>query len=317
MTHRTLSALAVLCVIAGCSSNPCAGNPGACGGAGSGTCAGACAPTMPTLTVVTLFLWSGAEGDTPPACPAGANALVQRGFLENAPANVTCSECTCGPSQNGCFPPTAITAQVGTCPGGVAMPFGAPSGWDGTCTAMDPVSSAGSITTAPPVLGLGGQCGPNGSTATTFSGGAIQAITCAANASTGILPGTCGDPSDVCTLAKTPGFERCAWLQDNGDTACPAGWPVHHVLYELDQSCQCTCGPPSGEGCSATITAYSDGACGTPLGSQVMTLGQAPECFDVTAGSHLGSKAATVSYTAGTCQPSLTKLAPRTLCCLE
>ena len=129
------------------------------------------------------------------------------------------------------------------------------------------------------------------------------------------VAGVCPSSGDACTYPNAPGFSVCI-LSPGGDMPCPDGWPTRHLIFEQAEQCGCTCGSAAGESCSATVTAYKDIACSTPLGSVVATLNQPAMCLDVASGSPLGSKSAMVSYQPGTCTATLTPTQPSTLCCL-
>jgi hypothetical protein len=121
----------------------------------------------------------------------------------------------------------------------------------------------------------------------------------------------------ICTYPKTAGFLTCIVTLSKTDVECPAGWPAKHLVWENDLACGCTCGAPTGDSCSATVTVYEDGACSKPLGSVMVSSNQSKGCVDVAAGSAFGSKSSTPPvYTAGTCAPSPTQTHPQTFCCL-
>jgi hypothetical protein len=111
-----------------------------------------------------------------------------------------------------------------------------------------------------------------------------------------------------------PGFSVCL----NGiEAPCPTGWPVQHTFYQ--PTCGCTCGPPVGDFCTTTVTAYANNTCsGSAVASVTLTSNDGPQCGAVSpAGSPLGSKKATASYTPGMCAATLTPILSQTLCCLE
>jgi hypothetical protein len=227
----------------------------------------------------------------------------------------------CNNSFGACDAATTIAAHTTVCPAaGGGVPFNAPEVWDGTCTTMDPVSSADSLTVAPPsppdsqdecqpaeaMLGL-----------VAFHGGKTIAELCFTQ-STGIgdVPGNCQN-GDLCTYPSVPGFLICSFLGlGDGAQPCSAGWTEKHLYFDRGAACSCSCGAPMGEVCSSTVTAYEDSACSKPVGSVTAASNESAACVDVSPNSALGSKSATAVYTAGTCKPELTLAASTTLCCL-
>jgi hypothetical protein len=180
---------------------------------------------------------------------------------------------------------------------------------------MDPVASADSVTVDPPALGNIGQCAAANSQVMEFSGGKTPALVChSLGTQTNDVPGTCPRPDQVCTYPNLPGFSICLLWDDM--TPCPEGWPTRHLVFEKSAACACSCGFPTGESCAVTVSAYADGACANPLGSVMAASDQPAACFDVAPGSALGSKAAVVNYTPGTCPPKLQLTQSVTFCCL-
>lgn len=299
--------------LVGCgSSDTCAQSPATCEDAGQGNCTGQCAQAVPGGAFY-LLLWSGPEGATPPACPALADGAPVPGFLDAPPSKVTCSPaCACSPSENLCGLPITMTASAAPCPAEGALPFDAPTVWDGTCSTMDPVASARSLTVDPPGVGAQGQCAASEPhVASVEGGGATIALSCQ-GAGTGVT-GACPNADQACTYPNVPGFSVCLIL---GTGTCPTGWPVQHMFFEA--ACGCACGPVVGEVCSTTVTAYEDNACAKEVGSVTLTSNDGPTCSPISpAGAPLGSKKATVTYTPGNCAPTLTRIASETLCCLK
>ena len=296
----------------GTSTNPCIANPESC----MGTCTGQCAPDAPGWPAVFFQVWSGPAGSTPPNCPTDT-PHPGHGYLDTPPDSVSCSACSCGPSQGGCFQPSQMTANNTACPadapGVQHVIFDPPTVWDGTCTAKNPVPSADSLTVSLAQLAPNSQCGASGVTVTDVQGGKTIAVACSSpsNVPDGKCPG-----GTVCAYDKMPGFLLCI-AEFSGDVACPEGWPNKRLYYDDHYLCKCSCGDPVGETCSTTITAYEDGACTKPLGSAAVSAGKPAACVDVPPGSAFGSKSATPpAYIAGTCAPKLEKNHPWTLCCM-
>jgi hypothetical protein len=285
MRSIPLPALALVLVCA-CSSNgdPCASNPSSCRDAGSGggpsgpgSCTGFCAPHAPIDWFTTILLWIGPESATPPSCPS---ALAGRnpGFADTKPT-VSCPQCSCSPSQGGfCFEPDNITANPGACPGAGGKVFNLPQGWGGTCEATNLTSTADSFAVAPPGVPCGA-CDPVQTGPMTVHG-PTQALACSGEPT--VAPGTCGDQSMVCAYPKTPEFMTC--ISKVGQFECPNGWPTRHIVFYNELECGCDCGPPVGDSCSATVTAYADSACSQPLGSVMVSSDKPQGCAAVANG---------------------------------
>jgi hypothetical protein len=310
---RTIVLLLAAAVVGCGSSDTCAQNSASCQDAGPGSCTGQCTPLGLGFDVL---LWSGAAGATPPECPSFANGGTDKGFLDAPPSKVTCSPpCSCEPSGNECFLPTTMTAASASCPAVGTAPFDAPNVWDGACSTMDPVGSAASLTVEPPTLAGQGTCAASVANAVAVEGGTTIAVTCQRLPSRfGDVSGKCPRDDEWCAYPNAPGFSVCT-VGASGPGTCPPGWSVQHTFYFA--SCDCTCGAATGELCSTTVTAYQDSACSSQVGSVTVTSNDGPTCSNISPPSALGSKKATVTYTPGTCAPSLTPIASETLCCLS
>lgn len=316
---RFLSSLFPLVLsCAACSSpDPCANNPAQCQDAGSdgpdgpGSCKGVCAPHAPVGWFATSLVWIGAQNATRPACPS-VMAGTSLAFADTAPT-LSCPTCACASSNADCFLPDQLSANPSACPGGSgAQPVTLPKLWDGTCTPMNPVFSADSMTVTPPP-DPGGDCLPVKTGPVSIQGDS-PALMCSGIPS--VAPGTCGDQSMVCAFPNEPGFLTC--ITRPGDQQCPDGWPVRHLIFLNDQACGCRCDSATGASCSATMTVYEDGACTQALGSVMVSSGQPKGCVDVTPGSAFASMSSTPPvYKAGTCTPQMfTQGQHLTACCL-
>jgi hypothetical protein len=141
-------------------------------------------------------------------------------------------------------------------------------------------------------------------------------------------PSPCLDLSKVCVPAPPPpppGFLQCIFR--TGDNACPDEYPIRHVFYDevsdARHCSECSCAPPEGSVCSATVTIFGDGSCSMdPVYVDIFSVG--PRCEDlVPAGVDLGGKTVTApSYQPGTCAPlggkptgSVELKGPSTFCC--
>jgi hypothetical protein len=316
-TMRTIALFFALTVVGCGSSDPCAGDPGLCHDAGHdadpGTCTGQCVNVPPSWSPG-ILLWLGPEGSTPPACPAMAQSSLP-GYADAPPTTVECPPCGCAPTHAFCLLSSTMEANKAACPGGAGqgVPFNAPDTWDGKCTAMDPIPSASSLEAPPPTLSISNGCGVSKDPPVKLAGGATRTLMCFDNF--GIEPGACADPQEICTVAKVDGFALC--LAQDGDLACPDGWPNKHLTFPDYYECVCSCGPPTGESCSSTLSVYADSSCSQPIGSAVVSSDKPPVCIDTAPGSPFGSKSATPPlYQSGTCTPTLYKSLPETLCCL-
>jgi hypothetical protein len=307
---RTIPALLLILLLgltaAGCpSSETCLQDVAACPDAGDGSCAGQC--IVSTQIPAFALLWSGPVGATAPSCPNWAIEAFH-GFLDTPP-DVTCSPtCACASSSGTCMS-SSMFANAGACAAtGQQVPFDPPATWDGSCTTMDAVASAASVTVNMPVVLPDGICNAGSSNVKVLAGGPTIALVCNID----VLAGACPTIAEACGPPSVPDFKVCG--PQTPGVACPANLPVQHVFYDPSLACACSCGPSMGDSCSETVTAYSDSTCSDKVGSGSLTSNEAMTCFDVTAGP-LGSKKATFSYTPGTCQPTLTKLTPQTFCC--
>lgn len=118
---------------------------------------------------------------------------------------------------------------------------------------------------------------------------------------------------EACIPPLPDGFALCLYRFGDDLTAadCPAAYPSFHKVYahgtvQDERACEpCSCGPPEGAACSALVSAFSDGNCGTMLGAVTVGL-QDPGCVDLPAsGVGLGSKEAVwMTQKPGTCVAS-------------
>jgi hypothetical protein len=154
-------------------------------------------------------------------------------------------------------------------------------------------------------------CTPSNTSVQEFQGGETISMRCSAPQGPA---GVCPSAADVCIYPNVPGFSVC--FQGVGDLQCPDYLPKKHLVFEKSQACECGCGDASGDSCSTTVTVYEDSACSKPVGSVTATSEQPTACGDFSPGSALGSKSASLTYTAGTCAPTLDKTTVNTACCL-
>jgi hypothetical protein len=126
----------------------------------------------------------------------------------------------------------------------------------------------------------------------------------------GFLP--CLDTHSACAPIEDPlDFRVC--ITKEGKHECPTTpgsmFTERHVFYQGvndDRQCSaCSCGPPTGSLCTATVSIYAGGMCGGGIVDQGTVSSVSPRCIDIQPpGQALGSKAAgATSYTPGSCQP--------------
>jgi hypothetical protein len=270
--------------------------------------------------------WFGTESE-PPACPLNAPELTYEGWAGLVSTPLMCPTCSCTPSSGSCALPDTITTSASPCAdAGAPIAFGGPPGWDGGCAASEATAAAESVTAGP--LAVVGETGctavsteppqqhdPKG----TWS---VYGISCSTNAT-----GTCPSLSDTCAPAAPAPFLLCIFLYGS-DVACPdvGLFTEKHTLYTGstgEQSCApCTCASEPGT-CSATLSVYSDSACGAGALVASETLGSAmPLCFGID-DAPLGSKAiGPATYTGGACTPDggpmgeIVPTEPSTYCCI-
>ena len=279
-------------------------------------CAGDCVPAPPAGWDGPLLFWSGTQGPAP-ACPSNAPVTAYQGHDGLVLPDAGCAPCTCSaPSPSGtCTAPVTITASASPCDAGAgpARDFGAPSAWDGTCTAFDSIPAgalcngapcAVSLTSSPLVLAES-TCKP--SLATLVDAGpptwSTPVLACL-----GVYPGSCHDVASTCapSAAQAPGFLSCIFHE--GDRICPAPYLDKHLAYTSFDAPGCTpclCGPPDSS-CTGTLDLFEDAGCPAKEALAPFHLSSAgPRCYDLPeAGVALGSKRLVLSYDAGACAPS-------------
>jgi hypothetical protein len=300
-------------------------------------CPGKCVPEKAAGWDGPMIVWMGAEGQVPAvqidAVPSW-EGWVDVTFAEQP----TCPTCTCGVPDGSCAPPTAWSASSTVCqdqsPPTVTS-FGAPAGWDGSCTAANSIPAGKlcdggpcvrSLLVEPPVL-TAGACTPQ--PATLPEGGKLPPpVRTKVLGYWPIMTKECGNDYKGCIPSLPPEYKVCMWAEKEDD-ACPVNWPDKHLGWEVAEDLRacsaCTCGSPEGATCSALVTAYSDGACATPQSSTVVSSSSPAKCLDLDWGTALGSKGAEVlSYQPGACAPSGGQLTgaiatkdPAVLCCLQ
>lgn len=274
-----------------------------------GCAAGSCAET-PFYWDGPALLWSGPAG-TAPECPSGPTGIAWEGHADLV-APATCEACTCEPSTGSCALPSKFEARTNACsvPGGVTASFDAPFPWDGQCdtAAQLPPGAASSLTIEPlKVTENGCTAGPPVAAKIVSAYWATDARACH-----GPEFSPCQDKASACIPTEDPPeFRVC--ITKEGTVACPAFsgaiFTEQHIFYQGindDRECStCSCGPPTGSVCTATVSIYTGGMCGAPHLDQVNISSVSSKCLDIQPpGQALGSKdAGPTKFTPGTCHP--------------
>jgi len=307
--------------------------------AGAKGCNGQCAPLRP-LGWSDPILVAKAPPGTKLSCPAEAPVHHFTKYADMTADPLTCS-CACRPSTGSCKLPTTMSAHNATCNASatISTPSDPPPGWDGSCSAANPISGGALCDGKPCVESL--TIGPmeavddgcevdeleilKGAGDTPTWG--VEVIGCEGFPEEGEVG--CGSGAK-CAPNPTPPpeFRLCVYKED--DVPCEGeDYTDRFVIYEGyddQRDCSaCTCAQEvEGSACSAMASIYTDNLCVDPLvlGYPVSSIKEG--CFDLTIpGQALGSKAiSNVKYHAGTCQPSggepiggVELLRPSTICC--
>ncbi|UQA58765.1 hypothetical protein [Polyangium aurulentum] len=305
------------------------------GAGGSAVCAGTCVPEIGLDWSKALHVWMGKEGEVPEVQVQAVPAW--EGWVDVVFSEPACPACSCDTPEGSCAPPVAWAANSTSCQGPsdpIVTPFDASAGWDGSCTAENPIPAGVLCNGVPCVQSLAvgapviteGACTPQPATLPEL-GRLPPPVRTKALAYAPTPSNDCPSTYNQCIPNPPPGYRLCIHSDMVGAT-CPAGWPEKHegwVIAEDPRACTaCTCGAPEGAACTALVTAYADAACSDLRTSNLVSSGEPESCFDLIAGTALGSKRAEiVSYTPGTCAPGggeivgekLT-MGPATLCCL-
>jgi hypothetical protein len=294
-----------------------------------------------------VWLWTGPDevplgpdAPTVPACPGGTGHISYEGRADLV-APPACYPCTCEPSVGSCALPSTLTAHSVTCET-LDQPhsdvsFDAPATWDGKCDNMNPIGPGmiQSLTVAPLTVEQEwcavGPPVPAQVVAPYWRTAARACKGLAWSSCEGAKDSTCIPEDDV----RIPGSKLC--ILQGGDHVCPlipdSPWTERQVFYhskpqDSRQCTECTCGPPTGSMCTATISVYenSDNTCSGPVvfGQLPISSAEPGPCFDLSPpGKPMGSKSATFpSYTSGTCESipgtpigEAKAIDPTTFCC--
>jgi hypothetical protein len=291
-------------------------------------CLGQCLPSPPTGWSSPVLLWFGSE-TAAPACPESAAGVGYEGHADPTTMSLPCGACSCESPTGTCGLPLSVTASAAPCAvdaGSPSTPFDGPAAWDGGCTTHDALDAGAKSVTISPLLVTEGGCTPMQAPVQTNMPGLWNTFARDCTSSAG---GTCASTGETCAPTAPDGFEQCVFFLAEGDTDCPSAsfspYTEKHVFFgganDMRQCSPCTCTSETGT-CSAMLSVYSDGACGSLLASDTIT-STMPLCFGLP-DLALGSKSVgPVTYTPGTCQPSggesmgsVVPLMPSTFCCL-
>jgi hypothetical protein len=227
-----------------------------------------------------------------------------------------------------------LTASTNGCnSGGILTPFDAPANWNGTCNAQNAIPAGAQCNGSPCVKSISIEpltltengCAthitdPKDRDDAEF-GWKTAALACQANE---YAP--CDGGVEICAPAAEATFSTCifAW----GEHKCPLSYPLPHIFYDEysdARTCaECTCDPPVGSQCKATLSLYKDNACAELIFTETIGSEAQPYCNTLIAGTALGSKALTqLTYLAGACTPrggeiegEVALVGAATFCCL-
>lgn len=304
----------------------------------NGSCTGECVPALPIGWDGPTLVWLGPESMAP-ICPDSAPIAGNEWYSGLTAVPASCTACTCSPSSGTCSFPLEFTTSTSPCAaaGAPARTFDAPPGWDGSCTAYDPIVAgdpcngglcATSLSGGPLALNENG-CVPSSATLADAAPPSWQTTALACSGTVSPLS-MCDDPALTCapSVAEAPGFQICIYQE--GDNECPPSYSVKHLVYSSFTDARgcapCTCGTSDGS-CSARLDVYPDGTCTPPDPPFALVLTSAgPSCAAIDPpGSALGSKMlAALGYHPGACAPdggqvvgAVEPSGAATFCCLS
>ena len=276
-----------------------------------------CVPRGPADWQGPLLIYEsdGKPPPEPPPCPS-THPKPTDGRANLQPG--TC-KCGCGPVTGAtCAPPTiSIYNDQGACNAN-ATPCRTMQLTQGTCNAYPDAAGCNAqntfakVTSAP---AMGGSCAPSGP-------GELDPVTW------GAAVRICAPPTDVaatCPADKVATPQAELPYQTNyciavtSTAACPALYPKQRIYFTGttgQRSCTCSCGAPTGGGCSPQIELRDDGACGAgqkgnPDGGSCTGATNASSVRLLNAGSPSGMSCTPSANVTGDLQPS----GPLTICC--
>ena len=276
-----------------------------------------------------VALWLGPVEDMPTCCPGAAGCETAgavptkkfRLFKDLIAPPAECDACACEASEGTCTElPATIEVRSSLCnqPGGGALPFAGPPGWDGSCSA-DGALVAGAMCNgvpcaqsiwAPPLPGPTTEaCAPTSAIPTAKiepARWATGGLACQGKP----RAEQCPNSDETCYEDPGPGWWQCVY-HDGIDTECPDNfWKTPIVLYPEEaideRGCEaCTCGDPMGSGCLGQVPIYSDSACQVQT-TTLLVSSMKDGCAEINPpGLALGSKKVTgLGYMPGVCAAS-------------
>lgn len=311
---------------AGTSNGGGTSNDGGTNNDADSQCAGQCVPGLPGEWRGPVLLWVGDEAAAPP-CPTNARLEIFAGYGDSS--GPPCGACKCDQPIGSCELPSKLTSSSALCAGDpqgtFQFYFDPPLNWDGTCTTANALAAqkicggvpcVQSVTIAPMTMTQKGGCLPIEPPPAPPSVWQTFARACSDSS----FAKDCGTMVGACAaIPPGPEFKTCIHLKGDPVTLhCPATYPIPSVFYtDAAPLCSpCACGAPTGSTCAGTIEIFQNGTCGAPLAPPIAIDEIGPKCVDVTPGSGLGSKTASVSYNPGACTPSGGASQGRVFCCL-
>lgn len=289
-------------------------------------CNGTCMERAPSEWSVPLLVWTG-DADLAPECPVLAPVTRFQGIVDVDTSPASCG-CDCEPAATTCTIPTDWVAGSAPCvnnqAGGVLTPFSAPAGWDGSCTAANPVSGGVQSLGIPPVTLNAAPCTAKTTVTPPQPAGSAIALACEP-----ATTGWCGSTTDeLCVVEHdvAAGWQAC--VMSEGDRECPEGYPTRLMAYdrvEDTRGCEpCTCGAPTGGSCMIHVEVASNNTCSPPV-YQTFVDSSSAACLSALPDIGLGSKSAMVlDLQPATCAPvggapsgGVLTIGPTTFCCAD
>lgn len=257
-----------------------------------------------------IFEGSGSPPPEPPECPSGYRTdAVYDGNTNLVAADAACT-CECAPEATDCDATVVLFADK-DCknPCGTPQKVTAPAN---VCTALTAACAFGKMTAATYEPGT---CAPSTKSKsvppTTW---AARGRVCAP-----IAPSEAGCPVDRIATPTTglPFTTNTYCIAKSGEDTCPTTYPRQRVYYAAisdGRDCDCTCGAPTGGGCSGSGT-LSDSTSDCVAGAKSIVMdGQCRDTkkpavrFQTTS---MAGKCAPESHPKGNATPTT----PTTICC--
>lgn len=286
-------------------------------------CTGECV-TVPSLGWEgPVLLWTGPP-ESAEECPERAPNVVYEGHdgLSTVPQ---CPTCSCSPS--ACVLPGLIADSGNMCAGD-ELTYPPPDGWNGSCVSSGVVTDTTFDSIQFPPLSEA-PCEPQTGDVTAQTRVEWATLARACQAADPIINTTCPGTT-VCVPTSEPpppGFSQCLF-HEGEELDCPPGYPDRKVVFrDFDASAvgctECTCGPPEGGACSATVRAFSDAMCSVTVGAAMVGTSGEPCSGNLMPGVNLaGMDALWISNQPGSCTPSggepfgeAVETDPATFCC--